>query len=205
MVRSLALVIFVVPFSTFAQQLFDISPIFGYSSSVSFPLSSETTSKSTAKVIPSVTLRIAAGVRYDEDQVIEFHYSRQSSTIKFDGLHAVSPVFSNQSIIEQFLVDFTHEFVLDEPIAVRPFVVASVGMTRITAAGESSNGFAFGIGAGIKWFPVKWFGIRAQGQWLPTLIDPKIKTLICAGGCVAAVGGKLASQANISVGPIFSF
>src|SRR4051812_41116294 len=100
------------PFLHVCPAAFRYQSNFGYSSSVSFPLSSETTSKSTAKVIPSVTLRIAAGVRYDEDQVIEFHYSRQSSTIKFDGLHAVSPVFSNQSIIEQFLVDFTHEFVL---------------------------------------------------------------------------------------------
>jgi hypothetical protein len=193
----------IIPFSMFAQELVDITPIFGYSSSLSFPLSSDTDSK--AKVISSVNLGITAGVRYDEDQVIEFQYSRQSSTMKFDGARAPSPVFSSQAVLEQFLVDFTHEFVLDEPVAVRPYVVASLGMTRITAVGESSNGFTFGVGSGVKWFPLKWLGIRAQGQWLPTLVDPKIKTLICAGGCVASLGGKPANQAKISVGPIFSF
>jgi hypothetical protein len=78
-------------------------------------------------------------------------------------------------------------------------------MTRITAAGESYNRFAFGIGGGVKWFPLKWFGIRAQGQWLPTLIDPEIKAFICAGGCAVTLGGKLVDQATISLGPIFSF
>jgi hypothetical protein len=202
---NLALVIFVVPLSTLAQGRFDVTPMFGYSSSASSPLASDTNSKNRARVASSGSFGIGAGVRYHDEQVIEFHYSRQSSTMRFEGLPTLSPVFSSHSVLERYLGEFTHEFVLEQPMAVRPFLTASVGMTRITAAGESYNRFAFGIGGGVKWFPLEWFGIRAQGQWLPTLIDPEIKAFICAGGCAVTVGGKLAHQATISLGPIFSF
>lgn len=202
---NLALVIFVVPLSSLAQGRFDVTPMFGYSSSASFPLASDTNSKNRARVASSGSYGIGAGIRYDDGQVIEFHYSRQSSTIRFEGLPALSPVVSSHSVLERYLGDFTHEFMLEKPVAVRPFLTASVGMTRITAAGESYNRFAFGIGGGIKWFPVKWFGIRAQGQWLPTLIDPEIKAFICAGGCAVILSGKLADQATISLGPVFTF
>ena len=94
---------------------------------------------------------------------------------------------------------------LEKPGTVPPFVIASVSVTQITAAGEIYNRFAFGIGGGVKWFPRKSFGIRAQGQWLPTLIDPEIKVFICAGGCAVTLGGKLPNQATISLGPIFGF
>jgi hypothetical protein len=202
---NLAHVIFIVPLSTFAQGRFDVTPMFGYSSSASFPLASDTNSKNRARVASSGNFGIGAGVRYDDEQVIEFHYSRQSSTMTFEGSPALSPVFSSHSVLERYLGDFTHEFMLEKPVAVRPFLMASVGMTRITAAGESYNRFTFGIGGGVKWFPLKWFGIRAQGQWLPTLIDPEIKVFICAGGCAVTLGGKIAHQATISLGPIFSF
>ena len=201
---NLALVIFVVPLSTLAQGRFDVTPMVGYSSSVSFPLTSDTNRKNGATIDPSGSFGIGAGVRYDDQQVIEFHYSRQSSTMRLEG-PALSPVFSSHSVLQHYLCDFTHEFVLERTTAVRPFLTASVGMTRITAAEESYNRFAFGIGGGVKWFPLKWFGIRAQGQWLPTLIDPEIKGFICAGGCVVTLGGKLADQAMISFGPIFTF
>jgi len=202
---NLALVIFVAPLSIVAQGRFDVTPMVGYSSSVSFPLTSDTNSKNGAKISSSGNFGIGAGVRYEDQQVIEFRYSRQSSTMRLEGLPAPSPVFSSHSVLQHYLCDFTHEFLLERPAPVRPFLTASVGMTRITAAGQSYNRFAFGIGGGVKWFPLKWFGIRAQGQWLPTLIDPEIKGFICAGGCVVTLGGKLADQAMISFGPIFTF
>lgn len=202
---NLALVIFVVPLSTLAQGRFDVTPLFGYSSSANFALASDTNSKNRARVDSSGSFGIGVGVRYDDEQVIEFHYSRQSSTMRFEGLPALSRVSPSHSVLQRYLGDFTHEFVLEKPGTVRPFLIASVGVTRITAAGEIYNRFTFGIGGGVKWFPRKCFGIRAQGQWLPTLIDPEIKALICAGGCAVTLGGKLANQATITLGPIFSF
>ena len=90
---NLALVIFVVPLSTLAQGRFDVTPLFGYSSSANFPLASDTNSKNRARVDSSGSFGIGVGVRYDDEQVIEFHYSRQSSTMRFEGLPAAEPRF----------------------------------------------------------------------------------------------------------------
>ena len=98
---NLALVIFIVPLSTLAPGRFDVAPLFGYSSSANFPLASDTI-VNRARVDSSGSFGIGAGVRYDDEQVIEFHYSRQSSTIRFEGLPALSPVFPSHSVLERY-------------------------------------------------------------------------------------------------------
>lgn len=202
----LAVVLLSVPLLSLAQERLDITPLFGYSSSVSFPLTvSGEESFGTAQVASSETFGAAAGLRYQEDQVIEFRYLRQSSTIRLEGLLAQAAPFSSRTILERYLGDFTHEFVLPGSASVRPFITASVGMARIAVAAQSYNRFAFAVGGGMKWFPLPHLGFRLQAEWLPIWVNPEVKGFICGGGCVVAFGGRVASQGQVSVGPIFSF
>ena len=203
----LALVLLVAPLAGQAQEIFDITPLFGYSSSVSFPLTiTGTENSSKAQIAASESFGIAAGFRYQGDQVIEFRYLRQSSTMRLEGLlsPAPQPLF-NPAILEHYLGDFTHEFVLPDSAKVRPFVTASLGMARIAVAAQSYNRFSFAIGGGVKWFPLRHIGFRLQAEWLPIWLNPEIKGFICGGGCAVAFGGALASQGQASLGPVFTF
>ena len=202
----LALVVFVVPLASLAQERFDTTLLFGYSSSVSFPLTvTGAESSGKAQVAASETFGAAAGFRYQGEQVIEFRYLRQSSTMRLEGLLTPTAPFSSRAILERYMGDFTHEFVVPDSARVRPFVTASVGMARIAIAAQSYNRFSFGIGGGVKWFPLPHVGFRLQAEWLPIWVNPEVKGFICGGGCAVAFGGQLASQGQVSLGPIFSF
>jgi hypothetical protein len=203
-ILSLALLAVLVPVVVHAQGRYDVSPMFEYNSSLSIPVERGTGAEGAARIAHGDGFSVAAGIRYDSEQVIEFRYSRQPGTMTFEGPSLVAP-YSTHAILERYLGDFTHEFILDNTAKLRPFLFASVGMSRISAAGQSYNRFAFGLGAGVKWFPLRWLGVRGQAQWLPTLFNPEVKRVICGGGCVVTIGGKLASQAEISIGPVFSF
>jgi hypothetical protein len=200
---NLALSIFLVPVAARAQGRFDITPMFDYNSSMSFPVASGTAPEGTARIAQSEGFSVAAGGRYD-GEVVEFRYSRQPSTIRFEGVPSLVVPFSTDAVLERYLGDFTHEFVLDNQPTLRPFLFASLGMSRLSAAGQSYNRFAFGAGAGVKWFPLRWLGVRAHGQWLPTLFNPEVKGFACGGGCVVRLGARLTSHVEISLGPVFT-
>jgi hypothetical protein len=186
-----------------AQQRFDVTPLFGYGSSISFPfVVTERAYSGTARVASGESFGVAAGTRFDESQVVEFRYLRQSSNMQ---IAASAAPFSAHAVIEHYLGDFTHEFLMANSPGVRPFVAASLGMARIAAAAQSFNRFSFAVGAGVKWFPTRRVGLRVQAEWLPIWTNPEVKGFICGGGCAVALGGTLASQGQVSLGPIFSF
>ncbi len=73
----------------------------------------------------------AAGVRLDEENLIEFRWARQYSRVHLQGS---TPPSSEKMILDQFHGDFTHEYFLDGwPDWALPFVmVASVQPTFTT-------------------------------------------------------------------------
>ena len=110
-------------------------------------------------------------------------------------------------MLDQFHLDFTHEYAIEGwPVGARPFVMGSVGASRISNA---SNGsfvrFSMGLGGGIKFFLNRHFGVRVQAQWLPLFVDPEVVSFVCGGGCVVHLNAGLSSQGEVAIGPIFRF
>jgi hypothetical protein len=72
-----------------------------------------------------------AGVRFDDFSLIEFRWTRSTSTLRFD-----APLISGASLgdvtLNQFHADFTREFVIPEVKGLRSFLTGSVGATHIT-------------------------------------------------------------------------
>lgn len=188
-----------------AQRRFDVSPFVGYRSSMTFYTAPDSQPGIKVQLSDGGSLGFAAGVRYDDTAVIEFRFARQNTSTTLSGA-GVAPSFGTISThLEQYHGDFTREFVFDTAPGVRPFLNASVGVTRLSWLARTDSRFSFGIGGGVKYFPVKWFGLRLQAQWLPIWLNPELKGLACGGGCVIVLGGRLASQGEVSVGPTFSF
>lgn len=147
---------------------------------------------------------VAAGVRYNDEDVIEIRWARQDTHVRVTG----GPIpFRQRVTLDQFHLDCSHEyFVQGWPEWARPFVIGSVGVTHVssTASSASFTRISFGIGAGIKAFPSRHIGIKMQAQWLPLWITPEV-TAYCALGCVLHLHGQLASQGEITIGPVFRF
>jgi len=147
---------------------------------------------------------VGAGVRYNDEDVVEFRWARQNTYMRVTG----GPVpFRERVTLDQFHLDCSHEyFVQGWPDWARPFVIGSVGVTHVssTAGSASFTRFSFGIGGGIKAFPSPHVGFKMQAQWLPLWINPEV-TAFCSLGCVLHIHGQLASQGEVTFGPVFRF
>jgi len=183
---------------------FDVTPLIGYRTSMSFPTGppEEPTPSLVLDATPSYG--IAAGVRRNEEDVIEFRWTRQDSRVHLEGTQGTS---RERAVLDQFHGDFTHEYFLDDwPVWARPYVIGSVGATHVgVKTGGSFTRFSFGLGAGVKFYFSRHFGFRIQGEWLPVLVNPEVNSFVCGGGCRVHLSGTLVSQGEVVVGPLFRF
>ena len=180
---------------------FDLTPLVGYRTIMSF-----TTGDQTPHVILGAkpSYGMAVGVRLDEENLIEFRWARQDTYFHREGN---APSSDKKVVLDQFHGDFTHEYILEEgPRWARPFVMGSVGATHVGGGTSSSfTRFSFGIGGGLKIYFNRHFGFRMQGEWLPVVVQPEVKAIVCGGGCVVDLKARLVSQGEVAVGPVFRF
>jgi hypothetical protein len=179
---------------------FDVTPLVGYRTNMLFPTGHPPSPHLVVGAEPSYGM--AAGVRLDEENLIEFRWARQDSHVHLRGASSDERV-----VLNQFHGDFTHEYILEEgPRWARPFVIGSAGATRV--AGGANNSFirfSFGLGGGIKVYFTRHLGFRMQGEWLPLVVEPEVTSFVCGGGCIVHLSARLVSQGEIVIGPVLRF
>ena len=180
---------------------FDLTTLVGYRTSMLFPTGHPPSPHLILGAKPSYA--VAVGVRLDEEDVIEFRWARQETHAHVEGV----PYSNEKVVLDQFHGDFTHEYIPDEGHRwARPFVMGSVGATRV--AGGANNSFirfSFGLGGGVKVFFTRHLGLRMQGEWLPLVVEPEVTSFVCGGGCIALLSARLVSQGEIVAGPVLRF
>src|SRR5688572_482819 len=151
----------------------------------------------------------AAGVRFDDLSLVEFRWTRATSTLRFGAPFALLGSSIGDVTLNQFHADFTREFVIPEVKGLRSFLTGSLGLTHLGAAQDGFTRFSFGLGVGLKQFLGSRFAIRAEAQWLPVLMDPSVSGFACGtiqfGGCLAVLSGDLVQQFQLSIGPVLRF
>lgn len=185
---------------------FDITPFFGYRTSMSFPVEPHVTGTNPRFVVdPSPSYGVGFGVRLkSEDDLVEVRWARQDSYVHSED---VIPLPSRQRVtIDQFHGDFSHEGLVDEWASwAKPFALASIGVTHVSNSTRFSfTRFSFGIGGGVRFYASRHLGFKIQAEWLPVLVNP-YGAFICGAGCIVHVGGSLSSQAEVFAGPIMRF
>ena len=65
---------------------------------------------------------------------------------------------------------------------------------------ESSVRFELGIGGGVKVFHKPRWGILFHVEYLPMVMQAEVQRLVCSGGCIVVLKGRLASQFTVSAG-----
>ena len=202
-------------------QKFEITPLFGGTYGGTIKVQQEgQDSVFRAHIADSLSYGIAAGFRFSGDSldycedcsVIEFRWMRQDSHLGLEKMPlSVNPLFTlptrKPSVhLDHYLGDFTHEWIIDASHAtVRPFVTLSLGAARLSAPAAASTRFAFGIGAGVKVYARKHWGVRFQAEYLPSVLHAEVQEIVCTGGCIVALSGGVMNQFVMSIGPTFRF
>ncbi len=185
--------------------LFDLTPLASYRSQMSVTFESSVPGRSSRVVLDaSPAYGFAFGIRIREQDVIEMKWSRQYSKVEI--LDSSLTFARAQMTLNRFHCDFSHEYLLKH-LALRPtpFIVASVGTTRMSnAVNSGSTNFSVGMGGGVKFFLSQHVGFRIQAEWLPTLVTMQ-GIAVCGDACIVHLSGTLASQGEVAIGPVLRF
>ena len=188
---------------------FDFTPLIGYRTSMSFDNGPQV--QPVGATGPRVVLDaspsygFSLGMRLDEENLVEFRWARQDTHIHFD--NSVPVTFRQHVTLDEVHGDFTHEYILEDWHKwARPFITGSVGATHISGGGGNSGftRFSFGLATGLKFYPSRHLGFRIQAAWLPVWASPEV-AFVCGGGCIVHFGGNVASQGEVTVGPLLRF
>ena len=135
----------------------DVTPLIGYRTSMTFPAEENGVATSGLSLDASPSYGVAAGVRLNKEDLVEFRWARQDTHVHLAGS-------SQRAILNQFHGDFTHEYIPEDwPAWARPFVIGSVGATHLGAGSNSSfTRLSFGLGGGIKVYFNRHMGLRRR-------------------------------------------
>ena len=188
---------------------FEVTPFVGVRLGGTFDVRPDQASQTQATWKDASSYGLSAGVRFDELSLIEFRWTRSTSTLRFDAPLGFLGASLGDVTLNQFHADFTREFVIPEVKGLRSFLTGSVGATHVAAAHDGFTRFSFGFGAGLKQSLGSRFAIRAEANWLPILIDPAVGAWACGtvgvGGCLVVLTGPLTQQFELSIGPVVRF
>src|ERR1700752_5135881 len=188
---------------------FELTPFIGARPGGTFDIQPEGAAQIEATLKDATSYGFSAGVRFDDFSLVEFRWTRSTSTLRFDPPLGPLGALLGDVTLNQFHADFTREFVIHEVKGLRGFLTGSVGATHVAAADDGFTRFSFGFGAGLKQFLGSWLAIRAEAKWLPILIDPEVGAWACGavgvGGCLVVLTGPLTQQFELSVGPVVRF
>jgi hypothetical protein len=131
---------------------FDLTPLVGYRTSMTFPTGQDAQELGPRLILDAKpSYGVAVGVRLDEENLIEIRWARQGTYVHLEG-GVPSP--REKVVLDQFHGDFTHEYILENwrPWA-RPFVMGSIGATRVAGGPNNSfTRFSFGLAGGVKFY-----------------------------------------------------
>ena len=189
-------------------QSFEVSPFIGARLGGTFVIQPDGLAQGKATLQDAEGHGFSAGVRFDDFSLVEFRWTRSTSTMRFD-----TPLLLGTAVgdvaLNQFHADFTREFVIPEVKGLRSVLTGSLGVTHIGAAQDGFTRFSFGLGTGLKQFIGSRFAIRAEAHWLPILVEPSVSGFACGtvqlGGCIVLLEGTLVQQFQLSIGPVVRF
>ncbi len=179
----------------------EITPIGGYRFGGTFQVEDADTSWG---VKDSSSFGLIVNLPHDTNTKYEFVYFDQSSDAELDG------VTIGRSIVDldqrTLQIGGTYEWGGD---TVRPYLAASIGGTRIEAAGENDTFFSGSIGLGVLINPDAQFGIRLEARAHGVFINSDTD-LLCRTGpdiniCAIRVEGDMLSQIDTFAGFVFRF
>ena len=137
----------------------------------------------------------------------ELGYSHQSTNVDTQGVS----MNGGKLNLDIDYLQFGGTYIGPHELA-RPFLVATVGLAHFDPESDALNSetyFAFSIGAGVKLWPVRRFGLRLEGRFYGTVLDSESK-IFCASnaegsGCLISTEADVLWQWEMMLGAIIRF
>ncbi len=180
---------------------FEVTPIGGYRYGGTFQVDGNDTSWD---VSDSSSLGLIINLPHDTNTKYEIAWFEQTSSAQLDGVTiGRSFVDLDQRTLQ---IGGSYEWGGKD---VRPYLAASIGGTRIEAAGESDTFFSGSIGLGLLIKPDARFGLRlearAHGVFVSSDTDLLCRTGPDLNACFIRVEGDMLSQIDTFAGWVFRF
>lgn len=140
---------------------------------------------------------------YNVQGQLELIWSHSGETLKPDTLFAGAPRFDVD--VDYFQFGGIHNLEGDR---VRPFVAASLGVTRLVpkqSGLDAATEFSLGLGGGAKVWLTRHLGLRLEGRGYLTLTDTSGALFCGNNGCVARISGGGFGQFEVSAGVFAAF
>ena len=190
-------------------QSVEVTPFIGLRLGGTFDIQPDGSEQIEAAWKDAASYGFSTGVRFDDFSLIEFRWTKSTSTLRFGGPFAFLGASVGDVTLNQFHADFTREFEITQVKGLRSFLTGSLGVTHLGAAQDGFTRFSFGFGAGLKQLLGSRFAIRAEALWLPILVEPSVDGFACGtiqfGGCLVVLNGELVQQFQLSIGPVVRF
>jgi hypothetical protein len=206
------LLVSVLPAYGWQDERFEAAALFGGAFGGTIKVGQEGFRNRDANIANSFAWGLAAGFRFDGDEclncnTIDFRWIWQPDThLSAPSPSNLIPAFRPSLNVNRFMVDFTHEFEIEDYPIVRPFVTLSLGAARLALPQSTFTRFVFGLGTGVKIFPKPHWGFRVQAEYSPIVVNASVQNAVClAGGCIVALGGGIVNQFLATAGPEFHF
>ena len=188
---------------------FEVTPFIGVRLGGTFDIQPDGAAPIRVTMKDAEAYGLAAGVRFDALSLVEFRWTRSTTTWRSGAPFAYLGPSVGDVTLNQFHADFTREFVVPEVKGLRSFLTGSLGVTHLGAAQDGFTRFSFGFGAGLKQFLGSRVAVRAEANWLPIVVDPSVSGFACGtiqfGGCLVVLNGELVQQFQLSIGPVVRF
>jgi hypothetical protein len=178
----------------------EVTPSIGYRLGGEFE---DETSGETVDLDEAPSYGLILSLNLDEQSQIELFWSHQETSLEDDAL------FSGATLLD-LDVDYIHfggTYIVDGEL-VRPFVVASMGVTHMNpeqAGFDSETRFSAALGGGIRLFFTRHIGLRIEGRGFATFIDSDSAVFCRDFTCAIHVKGNMLWQFGAQVGLIMAF
>jgi hypothetical protein len=140
------------------------------------------------------------------DGELELLYARQNSRLQSAELFAGVPLFD--LAVETWQLGGSYLF-RDEDARAQPFVGLGLGLTRLLPEPDDLSDetrFSFSLGAGVKLWGARHFGLRVEARWFVTVLGTDSGSFCGGGECEVVVAtSQVISQADLRAGLILRF
>lgn len=186
-----------------SAQKVELTPFYGYQVGGGFG-----TREGRASVASAPVYGLAMGVFVNPEWQFEAFYSRQDTELTVRDTSPFSPISKVFDVsVEYFQGGFLYEF--DPQKSVRPFLLVSLGATRIDPKeAEFSTEWYFSIvgGGGVKLFVSEHVGFRFQGNFLVPFLWLNSRFFCTApGGCLIDISAATTLQVSGAAGIVLAF
>jgi hypothetical protein len=186
-------------------QVVEISPMVGYRFYGGFPFRPQNATQSwQAEMDHSPTYGAFIGFPAGDDGQVGIRWKRQQTDFNLTSPAGVALTPTPQATLNTIHGEFLYHF-REPDNRVKPYILAGAGITNFDIDGASKVRFSFGIGAGVKAYFNRWFGVRVEAQYQGIYFPRSSPDSWCFRGCWAVPVQKLMSQGEVTAGPIFRF